>query len=223
MIVRLGMAPRRAGMTPEQFQQHWRTSHADVVSTMPGLRRYVQLHAVLDGGEPLLPYPGFDACSALSFDDVPGMDAAFESETFRGAVMRDEQDFVDKTRFVGVIADWTSSVPTIDALGSVVTASLWRPDGDVDDLVTTLSRRLTGLPHGFLLADHHAHSTRFPAAADVVELIGHDSVAEAVAFAAHVVPGATLVGRHLARPVVVVGEASPASGPDTDLLDERTT
>ena len=101
MIVRLGTAPRIDDLDFEGFQQHWRTSHADVVSRMPGLRRYQQFHAVLEGGEPVLPYPGFDACSALQFDTVEAMDAAFASAAFLESVQADEKEFVDKTRFRG--------------------------------------------------------------------------------------------------------------------------
>ncbi|MGH2882625.1 MAG: EthD domain-containing protein, partial [Solirubrobacteraceae bacterium] len=67
------MAPRAEGLTFEAAQEHWRTAHGDVASGIPGLRGYVQNHAVLRDGLPLLPYPGFDACSELEFADFDAM------------------------------------------------------------------------------------------------------------------------------------------------------
>jgi uncharacterized protein (TIGR02118 family) len=99
------MAPRLASMTVEQFQDHWRTSHADAAGQIPGTRRYIQNHAVLEGGALTLPYPGFDACSELDFDSVAAMDEGFASETYQQAVQADEKAFVDKTRFSLVVAE----------------------------------------------------------------------------------------------------------------------
>ncbi|HEY8339521.1 MAG TPA: EthD domain-containing protein [Egibacteraceae bacterium] len=99
MITRIGMAPREEGLTLEEFQRHWRGPHGDVASRIPGVRSYVQNHAVLVDGRPVLPHPGFDACAQLTFDDLDAMDAAFASEHYQGAVRADERGFVDKTRF----------------------------------------------------------------------------------------------------------------------------
>ena len=41
MITRIGMAPRLRSATIGQFQDHWRTSHADAAGQIPGVRRYV--------------------------------------------------------------------------------------------------------------------------------------------------------------------------------------
>jgi uncharacterized protein (TIGR02118 family) len=99
MITRIGVAPRKPGLDTATFQAHWAGPHGDVVTRLPGLRRYWQNHAVLDGaGEAVLPWPGFDACSDLEFDDVAAMHAAFQSEAYATAVKADEGDFVDKSR-----------------------------------------------------------------------------------------------------------------------------
>ena len=70
MIIRFGMAPRLPGSSFEAFQKHWMTSHADAAGAIPGLLAYTQNHSVLVEGKPLLPYPGFDACSELLFESV---------------------------------------------------------------------------------------------------------------------------------------------------------
>lgn len=97
MITRIGVAPRRTGMTAAEFQAHWLGPHADAVGPLPGLRRYWQSHAVLDdAGEPLLPWPGFDACSELDFADAATMEAAFAGPAYFDRVKPDEDRFVDK-------------------------------------------------------------------------------------------------------------------------------
>lgn len=135
MITRIGFAPRRRGMTTEEFLAHWRTDHADAAARLPGLRQYVQLHPVLDDGEHALGYPGFDACSILAFDDVAAMDAAFTSDEYRGAVAADEARFVDKDRFGMFLGD--------GRLGDVADGECW--------LVTFL-RRHPAVPPQMLVA-----------------------------------------------------------------------
>lgn len=105
MITRLGMAPRAAGLGYEAFQAHWRSEHASLAGALPGLRSYVQNHAVLEGGRPLLPYPGFDACSEIEFDNLEAMDDAFASEHYRGAVTADEHELIDKSRFAFLLSE----------------------------------------------------------------------------------------------------------------------
>jgi uncharacterized protein (TIGR02118 family) len=98
MITRFGLAPRKPGLTAAQFQEHWRTAHAAVVRGMPGLVRYWQNHAVLRDGEPLLPWPGFDACAQIDAESLVDFDRAFGSEHYQGPVREDERRFVDGPR-----------------------------------------------------------------------------------------------------------------------------
>ena len=98
MITRIGVAPRRQGLDIAEFQAHWAGTHGEVVSHLTGVARYWQNHAILDGGEPLLPWAGFDACSDIDFPDLATMQAAFASPLYQGAVKADEAYLVDKTR-----------------------------------------------------------------------------------------------------------------------------
>jgi uncharacterized protein (TIGR02118 family) len=125
MITRIGMAPRLPHMTPQQALDHWRTSHADAAGAIPGLRRYIQLHPVLRDGRPLLPYPGFDACSLLDFDSVETMDAGFASPTYQSSVRDDEDRFVDKSRFSMALTERTT-VAAPPEEGGVVLAQFLR-------------------------------------------------------------------------------------------------
>jgi uncharacterized protein (TIGR02118 family) len=120
MITRIGMAPRLPHTTPQQALEHWRTSHADAAGAIPGLRRYIQLHPVLVDGHPILPYPGFDACSLLDFDSVESMDAGFASPTYASSVRDDEDRFVDKSRFSMAITERTIVVAPPEEGGVVL-------------------------------------------------------------------------------------------------------
>ncbi len=96
MITRIGVAPRRPGMTTADFQAHWAGPHAAAVAPLPGLARYWQNHALPEGEETLLPWPGFDACSELDFPDAAIMEAAFAGPGYFDRVQPDEARFVDK-------------------------------------------------------------------------------------------------------------------------------
>jgi uncharacterized protein (TIGR02118 family) len=93
------MAARAAHLSYEDFQAHWAGSHGDATLALPGLRGYVQLPAVLEGGVPVLSEWGYDAISTLDFDDIAAMDAAFASEGYRTVVKADEAKFIDKAIF----------------------------------------------------------------------------------------------------------------------------
>lgn len=105
MIVRASAAPRAAGLSYEGFQRHWRGEHGGLAGQIPGVRAYVQNHAVLHDGRPVLPYVGFDAFAEISFDSVQAMDEGFESEFYRRAVIADEQVMVDKAHFYLLLAE----------------------------------------------------------------------------------------------------------------------
>jgi uncharacterized protein (TIGR02118 family) len=217
MIVRLGMAPRFPERTFRSFLDHWRTSHADAVANLPHLQRYVQFHAVLRDDHPLLPYPGFDACSALSFASVEAMDAAFASDVFQGAIKADEREFADKTRFTGVIGDLRvrAGDPDDGPDDRVALITLWRTvaGGDRDALVDRLTAddATTGgaIDHAQIVTDHAAHEGRFPAACDIVDIRGYASADDALAdlwrpaiteLERDLAGRGQAVARHLARP-----------------------
>lgn len=226
-IVRVGMAPRAAGTTHEAFAAHWRTGHADAAGQLPGLRGYVQNHAILRDGRPLLPYPGFDACSELSFDDLAAMDAAFASEVFRTTVQDDERGFVDKTRFTGLIARRRVLVEGPAREDDVKLLTLWRPapgrsaaqlSAALADAAAARGAQRAGLRRREQLVEvDGAHAGRWPAACHVIDVEVFDTVEAALAGLDGAAADAPLrdlagigqaVGRHLARAVVVL--APPA-------------
>ncbi len=75
MIKTMGLAVRKEGMSPEEFHAYWRDVHAPLVLRVPGLRRYIQCHTLLDTYDAEEP-PAFDGVAQLYFDSLEALDAA---------------------------------------------------------------------------------------------------------------------------------------------------
>lgn len=73
--------------------RHWRDVHGPIVAQVPGVRRYVQQHAVSapDGNPPFL------GVASLSFDDEAAFATAAASPQFAAAIA-DLANFADPTR-----------------------------------------------------------------------------------------------------------------------------
>lgn len=98
---------RRAGMSPEDFQAHWRNQHARLVKDSPAtakyVRRYVQCHTRLDeyaAGE-----VAFDGTAELWFDSVADKDAFFSDPDYLRDVNPDEERFADMTQTVFFVTE----------------------------------------------------------------------------------------------------------------------
>jgi len=67
---------KKAGMSRKEFRGCWKDTHAPIAKEMPGLKEYVQNHALVDpeGNEP--PYDGFDE---LYFESQEAMEEALAS------------------------------------------------------------------------------------------------------------------------------------------------
>ena len=92
MVKMVAFFKRKPGMSIEDFQSYWRTTHADIVVKLPGIRRYVQSHTILSGyrkGEPI-----YDGMAELWFDNTDAMRAQAGTPEFV-AVRADEPNFMD--------------------------------------------------------------------------------------------------------------------------------
>jgi uncharacterized protein (TIGR02118 family) len=91
---------KRADLSPEQFQAHWRTQHAALGARVPGARRYVQCHARLgiyrSGRAPV-----FDGIPMSWFDDEDALRAAGRSEEL-ARTRADEPNFLAPGRLPAV-------------------------------------------------------------------------------------------------------------------------
>jgi uncharacterized protein (TIGR02118 family) len=189
MITRVGTAPRAAGLTYEGFQEHWRSEHAGLAGEIPGLRSYVQNHAVLDEGRPLLPYPGFDACSELEFDDLASMDEGFASEHYRQAVTADEHALIDKSRFAMLLAERRvlhpgDVGPASFKLLTFLSVHPRSTRGELDGALAGPYREIVAdaapIRHEQLLEIPGAHDGRIPALCAAVDILWFGSVDDAL-------------------------------------------
>ena len=93
---------RKAGMSPAEFHEHWRTTHAELVRACPAsskyIRKYVQYHTLkqeyLNGDVP------FDGTAELWFDNVEDKDRFFSDPDYLETVSPDESRFADMTTTV---------------------------------------------------------------------------------------------------------------------------
>jgi uncharacterized protein (TIGR02118 family) len=102
MIKVVAIIKRKPGMTVEAFQEHWRTTHADVVRRLPGLRRYVQSHTLLSGSRKR--EPAWDGIAELWFDDTDAL-RALRGTLEQAAVDADEPRFIDRGTMKIVFTD----------------------------------------------------------------------------------------------------------------------
>lgn len=212
MVTRLGMAPRAAGMSCAAFQAHWRTVHAALAGGLPGVRAYLQHHAILAAGLPLLPYAGFDACAELDFDDAATMEAAFASEHYTVTVKGDERAMIDRAR--GGFAMMHRRVLGEDAghgPAAVALMTFWRVhprstlarlDRGLGDEYRDLVGQAGALSHAQLVLDPTAHDGAVPAVYDAVDQLTFDGVERA---RAHL---AGPVAHDAARALAGVGQAA---------------
>jgi uncharacterized protein (TIGR02118 family) len=104
LVIKLIVAIRRnPRMSPAEFHEYWRTTHAAKVRSIPAcakyIRRYVQAHttdAEYASGE-----PSYDGTAELWFDSVADRDAFFSDPEYLAIVAPDERVFadMDQTRF----------------------------------------------------------------------------------------------------------------------------
>ena len=96
MVKSIVVARRKAGMTREEFNKYWETTHGPLAAkSIPGLRRYVQNHLV---DVPGMVYDG-DGVVEMWYDDIDAYLKSMEylrSEKGR-PLMEDGDNFADMT------------------------------------------------------------------------------------------------------------------------------
>jgi uncharacterized protein (TIGR02118 family) len=120
MVKLVAFFKRKRGITVEQFQAHWRTTHAELVVRQRGLRRYVQNHTLATAyhergsrepasrepgsSEPGSSEPNYDGVAEAWFDDTHAMRELGSSAEYR-AVREDESNFIDAASMGVLITD----------------------------------------------------------------------------------------------------------------------
>src|SRR5712691_7655414 len=99
MVKVITFIKRKPGMPVEEFQSYWRTRHPEVVTRLPGVRRYVQSHtlpAAYRTGEPV-----YDGIAEVWADDTGALRSMTQSPA-HADVQADEARFIDRAS-MGVI------------------------------------------------------------------------------------------------------------------------
>ena len=170
----------------------------------------------------MLPYPGFDACSEISFDSLAAMDDAFASEHYLGAVTADEHSLIDKSRF-GLLLTERRVLAGGDATPDAVKLLTFLPIDPrstreaLDDVLVGRYREIVAeaqpLRHEQLLEIPGAHAGRLPPGCAAVDILWFESPEQALAFvhgevghrAGYALAGtASGLERVLARPIRIV-------------------
>lgn len=86
---------RKPGMTREGFLDYWKNVHGPIAARIPGLRRFVQSHALPQGSDARA--PDFDGMAELWFEDRGALLAARQSSEW-AASSEDEENFIDLSR-----------------------------------------------------------------------------------------------------------------------------
>lgn len=217
MIVRVAFAPRLPGTGISELQREWSGEHAATAARLPGLRRYVQNHAVTVDGDLPLPYPGFDVCAELEFDDPEAMDAALAGEAFRAEVAAAQHRAIDMERVTTTIAERHGAPPPAPPVGAVKLMTFLRAAAGGGDALRDAARETGRETAAAVGALGHEVLTALPErggpfdAIDVLWLPSVDRALEVARGSAYegarraLGPLASASERTVARPLTVVG------------------
>ena len=101
MVKAIYLIRRKPGMSVADFHRYWREVHGSIAARIPGMRRYVQCHAI-NGAE-------YDGAAEAWFDDMEAVRRAVASAEY-GAARADEARFIDLDRTTLI---FTEEVPII--------------------------------------------------------------------------------------------------------------
>jgi uncharacterized protein (TIGR02118 family) len=105
MVKAIYLIRRKSGMSAEDFHRYWREVHGAIAARIPGLRRYVQCHAITrDGGG-----VEYDGAAEVWFDDMEAVRRAVASPEY-AAARADEARFIDLERTTLI---FTEEVPIL--------------------------------------------------------------------------------------------------------------
>jgi uncharacterized protein (TIGR02118 family) len=94
-VVFVAVLRRRPDVDHAFFSRYWREEHARFGPLIPGVRRYVQLHAV--DGAPI------DGVCEVGFDSLEDLVAGLQADVIRIEARADEERFIDHSRSYGLV------------------------------------------------------------------------------------------------------------------------
>lgn len=88
MVKALFVMVRKSGMSDDEFHSYWKDVHGPIAAKIPGLRKYVQSHALAQ------PPAAYDGVAELQFDTPETLAAALASPEGQ-ATLADIPNFLD--------------------------------------------------------------------------------------------------------------------------------
>lgn len=92
---------KRPNMDPQEFRRHWRETQGALAAKIPGIRKYVQNHAVSAPTGGAASYDGF---AEVWFDDEGAFEQAMVTPEAKAAIA-DLPNFLDAERMQSFIVD----------------------------------------------------------------------------------------------------------------------
>ena len=109
MIKAIYFFNRRVDVSVEDFQEYWRTTHANLVRRIPGIKRCVQCHTLLSGYRRRLA-PVLDGVEEISFNATADFISAIETPA--GVVAMDDlAKFADTSTVRHIVTEETEIKP----------------------------------------------------------------------------------------------------------------
>ncbi len=106
MLKMMFMVHRRPDLDADAFSKYWRETHAPIAKQIPGLRKYIQHHAISgsDGSAP--PYDGI---AEMWYDDDAALEQAMATQEGQAA-QADAAQCMDLERMLFMSVDQNSVV-----------------------------------------------------------------------------------------------------------------
>jgi uncharacterized protein (TIGR02118 family) len=94
---------RKPGISLADFRQYWLETHGPLVSSLPGVRRYLQCH--VNDGLYAIGESRFDGVEQVWFDDTRSIEKMMDSPQYKEKVLPDLANFVELKYVFSLVAD----------------------------------------------------------------------------------------------------------------------
>ncbi|MFH8467700.1 EthD domain-containing protein [Streptomyces sp. NPDC017991] len=97
MIKALGLVPRSANVSPQQFHLHWAVVHSRLAEEAQAIRRYVQFHGTTENLDTFT-RSIYEGIAEAWFENISSLTALATDPYFMEVIKRDEGNFLDHSR-----------------------------------------------------------------------------------------------------------------------------
>jgi uncharacterized protein (TIGR02118 family) len=106
MLKMMFMVRRRSDLDADTFSKYWRETHAPIAKMIPGLRKYIQHHAIPGPDGSIPPYDGI---AEMWYDDAAALEQAMSTQEGQAA-QADAEKCVDLERLLVISVDQNTVV-----------------------------------------------------------------------------------------------------------------